>query len=175
MIVFPTMLYQTQKGVSPFVVVRKSHNWLWFRLHRSRVCAMRDHAATDTLSPVARNTRFAVVGGVLATLLSGAVLEAFFRRRSEAREQGRSEEVQRTWREAADAANRSNNEFLSGMGHALRAPLNAVLGFAQLLEVEDLTEFQTEAVDQILEGGRTLLSLINEAADIAPIEAGTDP
>jgi CheY-like chemotaxis protein/anti-sigma regulatory factor (Ser/Thr protein kinase) len=59
------------------------------------------------------------------------------------------------------------------MSHELRTPLNAVIGFGQLLELDDLEEGQREAVDQILKGGRHLLGLINEVLDISRIEAGT--
>jgi PAS domain S-box-containing protein len=84
----------------------------------------------------------------------------------------RAEQAQREAQEAADAANRSKNEFLSRMSHELRTPLNAVLGFGQLLELESLTVDQQESVDQILKGGRHLLDLINEVLDISRIEAG---
>ena len=84
----------------------------------------------------------------------------------------RAEDAQRVAQEAADAANRSKSEFLSRMSHELRTPLNAVLGFGQLLELEELSHEQRESVDQILKGGRHLLDLINEVMDISRIEAG---
>ena len=83
------------------------------------------------------------------------------------------EQGQRQAREAAEAANRSKSEFLSRMSHELRTPLNAVLGFAQLLESEDLAEADHDSVKQILRGGRHLLDLINEVLDITRIETGT--
>jgi PAS domain S-box-containing protein len=72
----------------------------------------------------------------------------------------------------AERANRAKSEFLSRMSHDLRTPLNAVLGFAQLLESENLLDAQHECVQQILRGGQHLLDLINEVLDIARIEAG---
>lgn len=74
--------------------------------------------------------------------------------------------------EAAQAANLAKTQFLSRMSHELRTPLNAVLGFAQLLGMDDLTDDQRAAVEQILRGGRHLLDLINEVLDIARIESG---
>jgi len=61
------------------------------------------------------------------------------------------------------------------MSHELRIPLNAILGFAQLLELEDLAEEQRENLHFILSAARHLLALINEVLDIAAIEAGRLP
>jgi CheY-like chemotaxis protein/anti-sigma regulatory factor (Ser/Thr protein kinase) len=59
------------------------------------------------------------------------------------------------------------------MSHELRTPLNAVLGFGQLLKLDDMDPRQDEAVEQILKAGRHLLDLINEVLDISRIESGT--
>ncbi|MCW3036237.1 MAG: Histidine kinase [Actinobacteria bacterium] len=75
-------------------------------------------------------------------------------------------------RQQADAANQAKSEFLSRMSHELRTPLNAILGFAQLLELEDLSEQQQKSVGYVLRGGRHLLGLIDEVLDIAKIESG---
>jgi len=72
----------------------------------------------------------------------------------------------------AERANAAKSDFLSRMSHELRTPLNAVIGFGQLLEIDDLTSEQDESVDQILRGGRHLLGLINEILDLARIETG---
>jgi PAS domain S-box-containing protein len=73
----------------------------------------------------------------------------------------------------AERANHAKSEFLSRMSHELRTPMNAILGFAQVLETEDgLTGDQRDSVDQILRGGGHLLELINEVLDITSIESG---
>ena len=75
---------------------------------------------------------------------------------------------------AAESANLAKSDFLSSMSHELRSPLNAILGFAQLLETGTPlpTPGQKDCVDQILQAGWYLLELINEVLDLALIESG---
>jgi PAS domain S-box-containing protein len=75
---------------------------------------------------------------------------------------------------AAEKANLAKSDFLSSMSHELRSPLNAILGFAQLMESADPppTESQGESIAQILQAGWHLLNLINEVLDLAVIESG---
>jgi signal transduction histidine kinase len=73
---------------------------------------------------------------------------------------------------AAERASGAKTEFLSRTSHELRTPLNSILGFAELLAMDDLTEVQQESVDHILRAGKHLLALINEVLDIAQIESG---
>ena len=74
----------------------------------------------------------------------------------------------------AEKANLSKSEFLSSMSHELRSPLNAILGFAQLMESDspEPTPRQKENIGQILQAGWHLLKLINEILDLAKIESG---
>jgi PAS domain S-box-containing protein len=76
---------------------------------------------------------------------------------------------------AAEQANLAKSEFLSSMSHELRSPLNAILGFAQLLESTSPlpTPCQKENIAQILRAGWHLLKLINEVLDLAVVESGT--
>jgi len=74
----------------------------------------------------------------------------------------------------AERANLAKSDFLSSMSHELRSPLNAILGFAQLIDSDPLrpTPRQKESLDQILQSGWYLLELINEILDLAQIESG---
>ena len=75
---------------------------------------------------------------------------------------------------AAEKANLAKSDFLSSMSHELRSPLNAILGFAQLMDSDSPppTPSQTASIDQILHAGWYLLELINEILDLAQIESG---
>ena len=80
-------------------------------------------------------------------------------------------------RSVADKANLAKSEFLSSMSHELRSPLNAILGFAQLLETDAAvpTPTQKESIEQILQAGWHLLKLIEEILDLAKVESGQVP
>ena len=72
-----------------------------------------------------------------------------------------------------EAANKAKSEFLSSMSHELRTPMNAILGFSQLLNMDEtLNTQQKSSIDEILYAGNHLLSLINEVLDLSMIEEG---
>ena len=74
----------------------------------------------------------------------------------------------------AERANLAKSDFLSSMSHELRSPLNAILGFAQLMDSGQPlpTPGQQDSIDQILQAGWYLLELINEILDLALVESG---
>lgn len=78
-------------------------------------------------------------------------------------------------KEEAEKASKAKSEFLSSMSHELRNPLNAILGFSQILELDPespLTSSQSQSVHEITNSGNYLLELINEVLDLAKIESG---
>jgi PAS domain S-box-containing protein len=80
-------------------------------------------------------------------------------------------------RSVAEKANLAKSEFLSSMSHELRSPLNAILGFAQLMESDSPppNPSQMEGITQILGAGWHLLKLIDEILDLAKVESKQVP
>jgi signal transduction histidine kinase len=75
----------------------------------------------------------------------------------------------------AETASELKSRFVATMSHEIRTPINAVLGYADLLELGvsgSLNDAQREQVRRILRSGRHLLALVNDALDMAKIEAG---
>ena len=78
-------------------------------------------------------------------------------------------------KEKAEQASKAKINFLSSMSHELRTPMNAILGFAQILE-HDVAQQQVDSVkdnvNEILIAGRHLLELVNDVLDFEKIETG---
>ena len=72
----------------------------------------------------------------------------------------------------AKEANESKSRFLANMSHDIRTPLNAVLGFSQLLEERDLDGESKSYVKRIRKSSISLLELINDILDLSKVEAG---
>ncbi len=75
--------------------------------------------------------------------------------------------------QAAQVASNSKTMFLSNMSHDIRTPMNAILGFAALLEKDAEKPFKVrEYTKKIMASGQHLLSLINDILDVSKIESG---
>ncbi|MFG6486048.1 ATP-binding protein [Roseateles sp. BYS78W] len=76
-------------------------------------------------------------------------------------------------KERAEVASRAKSQFLARMSHELRTPLNAVMGYAQILKMDNgITPKQRNGLDIIHSSGQHLLTLIVDILDLSAIEAG---
>ena len=75
-------------------------------------------------------------------------------------------------RDGAEAANRAKSTFLATMSHEIRTPLNGVLGMAQAMAADELSQAQRARLDVVRESGEGLLTILNDVLDLSKIEAG---
>ncbi|MDD5289563.1 MAG: HAMP domain-containing sensor histidine kinase, partial [Dehalococcoidales bacterium] len=83
-------------------------------------------------------------------------------------------ELEAKTRELAQA-NQHKSEFLAHMSHEFRTPLNAILGFSDMMregKVGEVSEEQKQCLNDVYNSGQHLLSLINDLLDMAAIESG---
>ncbi|WP_395646202.1 ATP-binding protein [Terricaulis sp.] len=94
---------------------------------------------------------------------------------SRMRDSARREQQAELEREAAAAANKMKSGFLANVSYVLRAPMNAIIGYAELIQ-EELHDQGFERADtdlrRITASARRLLSLINEIFDLSKLEVG---
>lgn len=89
--------------------------------------------------------------------------------------QARLYQEERHAKREAEIANRRKDQFLANMSHEFRTPLNAIIGFAQMLENGfggQLSSKQERYTQNIVNSGHHLLQMVNDILDIAKIEAG---
>ena len=74
--------------------------------------------------------------------------------------------------ETAASANRVKREFIANMNHEIRAPMNAIIGYAEMLAASNLGEREQRFVQTIQKSGATLLSIVNDVMELSKLEAG---
>jgi signal transduction histidine kinase/CheY-like chemotaxis protein len=75
-------------------------------------------------------------------------------------------------RDASAAANTAKSAFLATMSHEIRTPLNGVLGMAQAMAADELSQVQRDRLSVIHRSGEALLAILNDVLDLSKIEAG---
>lgn len=75
-------------------------------------------------------------------------------------------------KEMADRANRAKSEFLANVSHEIRTPINAILGFTELLTSEIKNKKHIHYLEAVSTSGKTLLELINDILELSRLETG---
>jgi PAS domain S-box-containing protein len=151
----------------------KQGEWRWFRVRGRSIANARGRAVrmAGTLTDVTDHKTFE------AELKRSAAVVEESRRRIEAQsialvEQAAELEVARR---RAEQASQSKSEFLANMSHEIRTPITAVLGFADLLLMEEGIEHaspeRTSALETIKRNGEHLLEILNDILDLSKVEA----
>jgi signal transduction histidine kinase/DNA-binding response OmpR family regulator len=108
------------------------------------------------------------IAGLLG--VGAGVFALYFYRVDYYQEQGRRQLLEEKLH--AEQSVREKSAFLANMSHEIRSPMNAILGFSELLEPDGLTPKQAQYVRSIRDSGAALLHLINDILDLSKLEAG---
>uniref|UniRef100_UPI0040570D36 hybrid sensor histidine kinase/response regulator n=1 Tax=Candidatus Electronema sp. TaxID=2698783 RepID=UPI0040570D36 len=74
--------------------------------------------------------------------------------------------------EQLTAANRLKRKFIANINHAIRTPMNAIIGYAEILAESGLSEQQQRFVGAIRKNGAALVSIINDVLELSKLESG---
>jgi signal transduction histidine kinase/CheY-like chemotaxis protein len=136
--------------------------------------------ATKAFQPIGHfreHSSWVIPLGICFTLLLGAYLWRGLRRTAEIEERVEERTLALTNEIAAHneaaRANEAKTAFLANMSHEIRTPLNAILGYAQILEIDPaLPAGCRRPVQTIASSGRHLLGVVSDILDVSKIEAG---
>lgn len=134
-------------GADTFAYAYQSRSGEWFRLTAAR---------------------FQGAGPVRCVVITQSIEDL---KRSEKRLKALNVSLKRA-RDEANAANAAKSAFLATMSHEIRTPLNGVLGMAQAMARDELSDRQRERLTVVRQAGETLLALLNDLLDLSRIEAG---
>ena len=146
------------------VMSRGSRRFFFSLVAPSSICLI-------ALPTVAWMTRHAVTleGAMLLTIGAGAYTVFIALLASALYKEG---QALRSALEAAEAASQAKSAFLAMTSHEIRTPLNGVLGMAQAIGRDPLSDVQRQRVEVIRQSGEALLGILNDILDLSKIEAG---
>lgn len=141
-------------------VLRRTYNDMIVKLRNSR----------DALSALNNELESRVADRTRALEMRTAELSAAIGRADQARRQTAAA------LDAAERAGRAKTEFLALVSHEVRTPMNAILGFAEMVKARLVADGRdpilVEYTDSVLQSGQHLLSVINDILDLSKVEAG---
>jgi len=124
-----------------------------------------------------RNARNAVALAIIGVVLAMAVFAFIILRQLRRTED--NERALRQAKAAAEEANDAKSRFLAHMSHEFRTPLNAIMGFSEIIKNKVLGDViapaYTSYADHIHRSGEHLLNIVNDILDMAKIESGVQP
>jgi len=142
----------------------------WLKQHQRG-----SRALSEAVELVDKNTERLGITFVAIILVGALVLSLLWqnvkRRLIQEAEQTRRLEAARV---GAEQANAAKSDFLASMSHELRTPMNAVLGYAQLLQLDpnkQLNERDREYIDHVIVAGHQMIRLVDDLLDLSAIEA----
>ncbi|MFO7818745.1 MAG: ATP-binding protein [Halanaerobacter sp.] len=153
----PMMVYLTPQGQDDFY----HHRQKVLSTEEQQSCELEMRTKAGDKTYVRMESKILDKGGV--TQLFSAVIDITERKEQEQR--------LKEAKKAAEVASRAKSEFLANVSHEIKTPLNAVLGFSQLLKTKLDDSEQLDYLDSIKDAGDNLLALINEILSLAKIEA----
>ncbi|MBF0243786.1 MAG: cache domain-containing protein [Planctomycetes bacterium] len=153
-------------------------NWILARVHTENdldevIASRRKHLEEQARYKLIYNGFIFLVFSLIAVLISlvsSRKLRAIFRKYDKT-VSARTEELTRSQKEA-ERANQAKSLFLANMSHEIRTPLNSMLGFAELLDNDEVKGELRNYAQSCVASGRHLRELIDDLLDISKIEAG---
>jgi len=132
------------------------------------------HGLLETMQAVSRSRNYSLRAKKHGNDELGALVDGFNQMLAET--EAHKSEINAARREA-ESASRMKSEFLAHMSHELRTPLNAILGFSDFMLSEPMGPLghdnYRDYMQDIQNGGKHLLEVINDILDLSKIESGT--
>ena len=138
------------------------------------VKAIRDGRETRRWTYKRKNGSTVPVSLVITTIRNEAgEVSGFLGIAQDIYEREQADAALRLAKQEAESANVAKSRFLATMSNEIRTPMNGILGMAQLLLIDGLSESERqEYVHTILSSGQSLLMLLNDILDLSKVEAG---
>ena len=114
---------------------------------------------------------FKIFAGTIGLLLLSIIFLYYNNRRLNEKVYNRTIQLNSA-KDDAEQASKAKSTFLATMSHEIRTPMNAILGFIQILEMEETDQNKLQKLNIIKTSGESLLTIINDILDYSKIESG---